>query len=175
MGQFPVTLSWEGEQLELDAQAIQLRSDDYTYAEIAKAMGESISTAHMRVRRGYARLPGRKANEQKQADLRMLDDLERMVLQVLERPHVSVSNGKVVTVKVADADGQVHEIPVPDDSPILEAAMVLLKIQERRARSEGSDAPSRRSVEVVTKDFLTQAMERMNAEMETADAEAGLR
>jgi hypothetical protein len=161
----------EPTQYEIDAQAVRLRCEGYTFQQIADEMGVSVAAAFKRVRRGYARMPGPKAVEQKRSDLQALADAERMVWQILERPHVVVQNGKVVTVKIREADGTVTERPVPDDAPSLEAIDRLLKIWERRARAEGTDAPGRRSIEVVTKDALMESMERMTAEMaQTEDA-----
>lgn len=59
-------------------------------------------------------------------------------MEVLEREHVTVSNGRVVSLD----DGT----PLPDDGPVLQAIDRLLRIQERRARLLGLDAPVKRDL-----------------------------
>jgi hypothetical protein len=144
----------------LDARAAYLRGEDFTYRQIASEMDCSVSTAHARVNRAYGRMAGPRASERRSTELKNLEDMERIAWQVLERSHVVVQLGKVVKMVV---DGVAH--PIPDDAPILSAIDRLLKIQERRAHLMGIDAPARRSVEVITKDALHVAMDRMNAEM----------
>ena len=56
---------------------------------------------------------------------------------IAERFHVAISNGRVVYQ---------GENPVKDDGPALQAIDRLLKIQERRARLIGLDAPVKHEV-----------------------------
>lgn len=152
-----------------DARAAYLRGQDYTYAQIAEEMDCSISTAHRRVRRAYGRMPGEKATAARSRRLQELADIRVMAMAVLERPHVVIQNGKVVTVEVRQPDGSVRVSPVPDDAPVLEAIDRLLAVGRDEDRLLGTLAPSKRTVEVVTKDQLTAEMEQMLAQMGDAD------
>lgn len=158
----------EHHQAVLDAHAAHLRSEGYTFRQIADAMDCSVGVAHDRVNRAYGRMPGPNALTERNRQLRELDDMKVSVYAVLEAQHVTITAKGVATITV-EVDGQRREIPVPDDHPVLEAVDRLLKIQERRARLLGTDAPSRRSVEVVTKDALVTAMEQLNAQMAEAE------
>lgn len=55
-----------------------------------------------------------------------LDRLENAALKVLERHHITVNNGRVITV-----DGE----PLLDDAPVLAAVDRLLKIEAERVRN----------------------------------------
>jgi hypothetical protein len=67
----------------------------------------------------------------------------RSVMGVLEREHVTVSHGKIVVTPDPDTG---EERPLIDDAPILNAVDRLLRIQERRARLLGLDAPVKRDI-----------------------------
>ncbi len=159
-------------QAILDAHACHLRGQGLTYSEIGVEMRCSSRTALRRVQRAYGRMPGPAAAVERQRMLGELEDMALAVYGVMEAAHVAISAKGVVTVAVETPTGTVT-VPVPDDHPVLEAVDRLLKIQERRARLLGTDAPSKRSVEVVTKDALVAEMERMTREM--ADGEGGPR
>lgn len=152
----------------LDAHAAHLRAEGLTFRQIADEMGCSVAGAHKRVMRAYGRMPGPDATAERNRMLRELDDAAVAVYGVLESAHLAISAKGVVTITV---NGQ--EIPVPDDHPVLEAVDRLLRIQERRAKLLGTDAPSKRSVEVVTKDALVAEMERMTQEMADGAGGAG--
>jgi hypothetical protein len=82
---------------------------------------------------------------------------------VLERNHVTVSHGRIIRGE--------NEEPLLDDGPVLTAIDRLLKIQERRAKLLGLDAPARH--EVVTLDALDTEIARLSAELgRTAPGEA---
>ena len=70
-------------------------------------------------------------------ELERLDRLYEAAVGVLERHHVTVSQGRVVQL-----DGE----PLPDDGPVLQAIDRLLKLQERRARLLGLDAAQKLDV-----------------------------
>ena len=75
-----------------------------------------------------------------------------------------VSHGHVVTHKVRDGvTGEVHEIPLVDDGAKREAMDRVLKIQERRARYLGLEAPMR--LELLAPAVLDAEIERLQAEV----------
>ncbi len=124
------------------------------------------STVDVRVNRAYGRMAGPNALAAKNRQLRELQDLRMAVYAVLESQHVAVNVRGVVTIEI---NGQ--KVPLPDYHPVLEAVDRLLDIQAQEAKLIGTYAPSRRSVEVLTKDALTQTMEQMTREMELLDEE----
>ena len=71
-------------------------------------------------------------------ELERLDRLARAAEEVLEAHHVKVAGGEIVY----DEAGQ----PLEDTKPVLEAIDRLLKIQERRARLLGLDAPVKQQI-----------------------------
>lgn len=154
-------------QMLLDAHAAHLRGEGYTFRQIAEEMGCNVRAAHDRVMRAYGRMPGPKAAAERNRMLAELDDMALACYEVLERSHVTVNNRGVVTVDVIDpvTREKVGEIPVPDDRPVLEAVDRLLRIQERRAKLLGTDAPAKRSVEVITRTAILDAIAEMEREL----------
>ncbi|WP_199546603.1 hypothetical protein [Streptomyces sp. N35] len=84
--------------------------------------------------------------ERLEAGLVRLDGLEEAARGVLEREHVTVNNGRIISL-----DGE----PLPDDSFVLQAIDRLTRIEESRRRTNeslrkilGLDAPARSEVQV---------------------------
>ena len=116
------------------ADALTLRSRGMTYQQIADHLGISKGSAHEAVQKGLAEIVAEPAAAVRELELVRLDTLYQAATGVLEREHVTVSNGRVVTL-----EGE----PLPDDGPVLQAVDRLLRISERRAKLLGLDAPSR--------------------------------
>ncbi len=147
------------ETAERDAQAAHLRARSRTYQEIADELGVSRQSAHRMVKRALASVLEEPAEELRQIELAKLDVLERAVTAVLEREHLMVSHGRIVsrrTDQVQQRDGQdvidVDGNPVyiweelKDDSPVLAAADRLVKISESRRKLMGLDSPVKLAV-----------------------------
>ena len=133
---------------ERRTQALKLKVAGHTFEHIAETLGyASRGAAYTDIIRALAQrkkdvddaLPQYIALE-----LERLDTLEQEVWAVLNRPHQVVSQGRIVR----DADGE----PLADDGPILDAVDRLLKIQARRARLLGHDAPVKVQQEVTVID-----------------------
>jgi hypothetical protein len=157
-GQFIRTM----EQAEVDAEACRLRSRRRSYQQIADELGlYDKAAAYRAVQRGLAAIPQEAAAEVLRLELEKLDQLEQAALEVLERQHVTVSHGQLVF----------HEgVPLVDDGPVLQAIAHILKIQERRAKLLGLDAPKR--IEVLTLDAVDAEIARLTAELGRADLAA---
>jgi hypothetical protein len=97
----------------------------------------------------------------RETELQRLDILWADAWAVLKREHVTVSHGKVV---YDDRTGE----PMLDDGPVLQAVNTLLKIQERRAKYLGLDAPTK--VEAITVDAIDAEIARLAAELEANQA-----
>ncbi len=147
---------------ERDARALELASRSMSYRQIAAELGCDVHTAYTAVQRGLAAIPAPAAAEYRRIELDKLDRLERHLLGVMEREHVSASHGRVVTL-----DGK----PVLDDGPGVQAAVALLRVQDRRARLLGLDAPTLTRVQV--EDVVDAEIRRLEAELAAGVGAAG--
>lgn len=106
-----------------------------SYADIARQLGwADPSGARTAVLRAMDRVVQEPAEEVRVREVERLDGLYQKVLEVLERRHIVVSGN------------QRHD-DLEDDGPTLAAIAHALKIQERRARLLGLDAPQRLSLD----------------------------
>lgn len=143
------------------AKALEMRAAGAKYEEIRQALGySSRGAATQDVQRALAATVREVADEVRQLELMRLDQMWVEVLKVLRRQHVTVSNGRVVTL-----DDQ----PIEDDGPVLQAIDRLLRIQERRAKLLGLDAP--KQVEVITGDLIDREIQRLEQELEQRERE----
>lgn len=116
-----------------DAEACDLRAKGWPYRRIAEHFGIDVHTAHDAVQAALRDIVKEPAEAVRQieldrldAELERLNDLEMAARRVLERHHITVSNGQVVRL-----DGE----PLLDDAPVLNAIDRLLKIEEQRRRN----------------------------------------
>lgn len=129
------------QELELEAEALTLRLGGMSYRRVADAQGCSVSTAHDRVDRALrAYVPQEDVDQ-----LRKIEGerLEATISRVLE----------VITSDEASA------------KQVLDAAMVLARLQERKAKLYGLDTPVTQRVEVTQVDQLDRDIERLLAEL----------
>ena len=117
---------------ERDAEAARLRSRSMSYRQIAAALGIDVAAAHAAVQRALHDTLAEPAGDVRALELEKLDRAERAVLAVLERRHLTVSHGKVISV-----GGE----PLEDDAPVLAAADRLVRISESRRKLLGLDSP----------------------------------
>jgi len=140
---------------ERDAEAFRMRTRGATLSEIEIALQYSspqhVSTA---LKRHVTRIVKPAADEYRALMDDQLDHMYREVMRVLEAAHYKVSDGRVVYH--ADCDCPVgldlercpHWKPLKDTSPVLSSVDRLLKIQERRAKLYGLDAPVKQKIDV---------------------------
>ncbi|MER5559693.1 hypothetical protein ABT071_13915 [Streptomyces sp. NPDC002506] len=111
-----------------DAQAAALRSEGKTFEHIATTLGYADKGCAWRgvrrARRDAAIEPVTQLVETESAEL---DDLYARALEILDRHHITVQQGRVVTMLDADTG---REVPIPDDGPKLQALLVALKIRQ---------------------------------------------
>jgi len=125
---------------------------------IATTLGyTSTSACGLDIQRALAAAVREPAEEVRAIELLRLDTLWQKAMAVLERNHVAISHGQVVKV-----EGE----SLCDDGPTLAAIDRLLRIQERRAKLLGLDAPTKH--EVVTMDAIEAEIQRLNAELRRA-------
>lgn len=140
---------------ERDAEAARLRTRGLTYRAIAEQMGyASPSSVHDAVKRCLDAIVEEPGQEVRRLELERLDDMYAAVMAVLEREHITISQGRIVRKRVLDENGDptivatdrdgkpvFREEEILDDAPVLAAVDRLLKIMERRAKLTGLDAP----------------------------------
>jgi hypothetical protein len=125
------------EGTERDADAARLRSEGKSYRQIAAELGVDVRTAHDAVKRAIAAVVAEPAEAAIHFELDRLDLLHRAAMKVLQRHHITVSNGKVI-----ELDGQ----PLLDDGPVLAAIDRLVRISESRRKLLGLDQPAKMNV-----------------------------
>jgi hypothetical protein len=139
-----------------DAEAARLRGRGLSYRAIAAELSIDVHTAHDAVKRALAAIRAEPAPDVRELELARLDDMYTAVLGVLERKHITVSQGHIVRRRVLDEDGDpivvahdrggkpiFREEEVLDDAPVLNAVDRLLRIQARRAALLGLDQPTK--------------------------------
>lgn len=144
--------------IENDARAVDLRRQNLTYRQIAEQLGySSTSRAYEAVQRGLRDAIQEPADDLRRLELERLDEMARAAWKVLYDRHLAISaGGKVVRHPDTGA-------PLVDDGPTLAAIDRLLKIQERRTKLLGLDAPQR--LEVLTLDAIDAEIRRLSAEL----------
>lgn len=160
-------------------QLIQYRLEGRPYADIYEELGYSSRCA---ASKDFSRALEENLAEQHasmevhrhaeilrlDAELARLSRLYARVEAILDRHHVTVSNGRVVLL-----DGETIE----DDVPVLHAVDRLVRIEEarrkngeRRAKLLGLEAPQR--VEVLTLDAIDAQIRDLNEQLAATDGEA---
>jgi hypothetical protein len=78
-----------------------------------------------------------------QAESEQLDSLYVMAMEIIERNHVIVSHGKVVTMRDPDTG---EEKPLQDDGPRLQAIQTALRIRDQYQNLHGLKQPAKTEV-----------------------------
>lgn len=130
-------------EVEHDAAAAALRGRGLSYRAIAAQLDTSVATAHDRVQRAFRDTLSEPADQARAVELARLEDAHDAALAVLLREHLTVSHGKVITIKNDDGD----TVPLIDDAPVLQAVDRIRALSESRRKLLGLDAPSRVSVD----------------------------
>lgn len=132
------------ETAERDAKAAELRAQRWTLQEIADELGYSTrERARTAINRALRSITQPAAENLIRAEAEHLDVLYEEALAVLDRDHLTVSHGRIITVK--DPESGV-ETPLLDDAPKLAAIDRLVKIRESFRRLHGLDQPAKVNV-----------------------------
>jgi hypothetical protein len=120
---------------ERNQRAAQMRLRGIDCQTIAETLGIALSTVYVAVDSAMKEVPFADADSLRKIELAHLDKAQSKALEILDKQHVAISaSGKVVY-----NDGE----PVLDDSVALKAVDSLVKVQGRRAKLLGLDAPTR--------------------------------
>jgi len=151
-------------QIEHDAHAVELRRQNLSYRQIAVELGyRSVSNAWEAVQRGLLDAIREPADQVRHLELERLDALAQVAWRVLADRHYAVAAGGKVALHPETG------APLIDDGPTLAAIDKLLRIQERRAKLLGLDAPTKH--EVVTMDAIEAEIAKLRAEMDVASVD----
>jgi P27 family predicted phage terminase small subunit len=167
-----------------DADAAALRAQGRTFDQIAAELRfSSRSKAYEAVQRAYADIPYEGVEEARRLDLERIDRLIEHCWAVMEREHLTISQGRIVGKRTGwerdeatgevlrDAEGE----PVPvyedilDDGPGMTAVREIRGLLERRAKITGYDAPARSRIEVVTPETIEAHIAALEAELARND------
>lgn len=120
------------EDQERRTEVMRLRRHGQTFEAIGDRLGITRQRAHQLYWDTLKKIPAQEVAEYRAEQAERLDDMLARAYEVLERKHITVSNGKVIY----------HEDkPLEDDAPTLMAIKTVLAIEERRARLFGLDTP----------------------------------
>lgn len=130
---------------ERDAEAARLKAQGRSYQFISDELGYCDRWhARDRIKKVLRDTLQEAGDELRAIERDRLDRLAAAAWGVLERQHITVSNGKVISLPDPDT-GEIT--PLVDDAPTLQAIDRLLRISESRRKLEGLDAPSKVSVD----------------------------
>lgn len=172
--------------VQRDFDAAALRSKGASFDRIAAELGfASRGHAHDAVRRALRDVPYEDADEDKRLDLERINRLIEHLWAVMERDHLTVSQGRVVGKLIGverDTDGSVvydqdgKAIPVfedvLDDGPGVQAAREIRALLERRAKIVGYDAPVKTRIEVITEDAVDAECKKIEMEIRERETRA---
>jgi hypothetical protein len=147
------------------ADAVAMRMTGASFQAIADKLGYSSRGAACqditRALEAAVAEQARTVEVYREEELQRLDLLLAEAWAVLKRQHVTVSHGRIIRDEETDQ-------PLIDDGPTLAAIDRVLKIQERRAKFLGLDAPTK--VEAITIDALDAEIAKLAAELEADQA-----
>lgn len=164
------------ESYERDAEALRLRSRGMSLREIGQRLGYGDESNTCRaLSRAVDAVRGEPAREVIQQQVELLNLMTEKAMAVLERHHIKVDHGRVILLgRPPEEGGDDEREPLLDDGPILQAISTLLRIQERRARLLGLDAPARvdatvhevTQVDLQVQELIREAKARQAVEVE---------
>jgi len=144
--------------MERDAQAVDLRRNHLSYRQIAEHMGfKTAQGAYLAVQRGLADMHREPADEVRQLEVERLDAIARGFQRTFATRHYVVAPGG----KVA-RNPDTGELLI-DPMPNMQAGLALLRVQERRAKYLGLDAPIK--IEHITLESIDNEIRRLELEM----------
>ena len=128
-----------------DAQAADLFADGLNYQQIADELGYAHRSDAMKaIKRARDDVARPAVTKLIQAESEELDILYTEACAILQRNHVTVSHGKVITIRNPETGA---EEPLLDDMPKLQAIRVALDVRKAYEDLLGLKQPSRVSVE----------------------------
>lgn len=125
------------EDQERRTEVMRLRRHGQTFEAIGERLGITRQRAHQLYWDTLKKIPAQGVAAYRAEQAERLDEMLRKAYEVLERKHITVSNGKVIYL---------DDAPMEDDAPTLMAIKTVLAIEERRAKLFGLDTPVKQLV-----------------------------
>lgn len=152
------------------AAVMHLRRQGATFEAIGEQLGVTRQRAHQIYWQALKEIPAQEVSEYRAEQVERLDEMLRKAHEVLDRKHLTVSQGRVVRLgkpfvnddgeaEVDDGRGE----PLEDDAPTLNAIKTILAIEERRAKLLGLDMPAKANITV--SDAITSEIEQLAAQL----------
>ncbi|MEE4546473.1 hypothetical protein V2S66_31475 [Streptomyces sp. V4-01] len=127
------------EQAKRDAWAADRWGEGWTLVAIGEALGIGKSSVKEAIDRiMYAATSSATEQARNRQRLR-LELAHEAAMEVLEATHITVSHGRVITIK--DDDGK--DVPLRDHAPVLAALDRIVKISESARKLDGIDAATK--------------------------------
>jgi hypothetical protein len=124
-----------------DAKAAELRADGLTYEQIATELGwADKSDARKAVFRARADVARPAITRLIQTESEELDALYTEACAILQRNHITVSHGKIITWLNPETQ---QEEPLLDDGPKMQAIQTALRVRESYRKLHGLDQPAK--------------------------------
>jgi hypothetical protein len=117
---------------EQQKSCYELRLRHHTIREIAAITGLAVGTVHKRITDEIEMTVSPYREQYRILERERLEGISRRLLDMMSKPHYLLKDGEVLTIK-----GE----PVEDIAVTLACTDRFMKVQERRARLEGLDAP----------------------------------
>ncbi len=133
------------DSIKRDAEALRLKSMGWTYPQVKDHLRfGSASAVQLAVERAVAAIRDEPARVVRAQMLSRLDVATNSAMVALTAVYRAFHAGEPLTY--TDDTGTTH--PVFDYKPVLEAAMTVARLDERRAKLLGIDAPERTEVSI---------------------------
>lgn len=127
----------------------ELRLRHHTIREIAAITGLSVGTVHKRITDEIETTVSPYREQYRVLERERLEGISRRLLDMMSKPHYLIEKGQVLTIQ-----GE----PVEDIAVTLACTDRFLRVQERRARLEGLDAPVKVEATQVEAPVPTEAL-----------------
>lgn len=133
-------------------RVVDMRRQRMTWDAIGTELGVSKQRAHKIYQEALAEYPVSALGEHRAEEAELIDWSVRRLVAIVEQEGADPATGKAVSARTR-----------------IEAINALRGLSEHRARLFGLNAPTRTSVEVITKDAFAADLERMAAELGNSD------
>lgn len=163
------TIGNEKFDVGIQRRVVELWGRKVPLADIARELGIRTWAVDRYIDRWLRYMSKPTAQRRRAQENESLDELERITWAVVAHPGYKVSaSGRVVMEPQVDQD--TTQQPVPDEANRLAAIGTLLRIQQRRARLNGLDAPAQLDVSVKLQAAVA-AVELLEREADRQEAE----
>lgn len=150
----------EAQLAEKRAEAYRLRLRGMPLRDVGRALGVSHETVRQWTQVEADSLVLPLADEFRKQQLDRLDIALAKAMAVLDGTHLTVSHGRVVMLEDAETGART---PIVDQGPVLAAIDRIVRLEERRSKLMGLDAPARTEIEARVDDLRPEVLNLIEA------------